>query len=484
MLKRFGRDIAVYGGVDLLFKLAQFALLPVYTRHLSVPEFGVLALLQVSMFLVAAVANVGANYSVQRFYFDPSIPPSRRPVLVSTGLAQLSATTIIVVSAVALIAYPAREILNQDFGISWVLLIVALATVFPDQLAGYALDTSRLQFSPLRFSIIAFVKHVVGLIIGVWLLLAEGWGLIGLFVGNLVGSSLAVPIGLWLVRQDLVGRLDLAYTKILLRFGAPFIVTAAGYWAFSSLDRWLLARFANGVEVGFFGLALKLASVIALVVTAFHQAWVPLAMRLVAEDSDHPRLISRLADVWLLTLGLMALGLALFSADILAIVSPPDYWPAAPVLAIGGAATAMSGTTQITSLGITVAKRTGLIATGAWLTAGVNVGANVLLIPEFGATGAAIALMISFSFLTTYYLIWSQRLYPFPFHKGRFLFAMALMVTAAITPSIPMGAPLTFLSIGIKVAILVSGLGASLALGLLDFRLLRNVLLRSRSGNG
>ena len=45
MLKRFGRDVAIYGGVDLVFKLLQFLLIPVDTAYLSVSEFGILALL-------------------------------------------------------------------------------------------------------------------------------------------------------------------------------------------------------------------------------------------------------------------------------------------------------------------------------------------------------------------------------------------------------------------------------------------------------
>jgi O-antigen/teichoic acid export membrane protein len=70
MLRQLGRDVAIYGGADLLFKLVQFLVIPIYAHRLAVADFGILALLQVSAILLGAIVNLGVNYSVQRFYFD------------------------------------------------------------------------------------------------------------------------------------------------------------------------------------------------------------------------------------------------------------------------------------------------------------------------------------------------------------------------------------------------------------------------------
>lgn len=481
MLKGFSRDIAIYGGVDLVFKLAQFALIPVYTRVLTVAEFGVMALLQVSMLLVAALANVGINYSVQRFYFDSTVSPESRPTLISTGLAQLIVTSAIVIGLVAAAAYPVRVGLDQQYGISWVLLVVALATVFPDQLAAYTLDTSRLQFSPFRFCAISFTKNIVGLIIGLWFLLGLNMGLLGLFLGNFIGSVLAVPLGIWLVRRDIVLAFDREYFRSMLRFGAPFVFTVAGYWAFSSMDRWLLAQFGDSVQVGLFSIALKFASVMSLVITAFHQAWIPLAMRMVQENEGHRRVFSSLFNVWIFLLGIMALGLALFAEDILMVFAPPAYWPAAPALAIGAAGIALSGTTQMTSLGITIAKRSGLVATGAWLTAAVNIAGNLALIPWFGATGSAIATLFSYLFLTLYYLVWSQKLYPLPLDFGHLAYGALLIMIAVIVPLMPLGPPLAPLVMALKTGILIVAIAAPVALGLVRIGPLWQLVTRTES---
>ncbi|HEY5723637.1 MAG TPA: oligosaccharide flippase family protein [Allosphingosinicella sp.] len=479
MLRQLGRDVAIYGGADLLFKLVQFLVIPIYAHRLAVADFGILALLQVSAILLGAIVNLGVNYSVQRFYFDKEIDESRRPLLVSTGLFQLLVSGTILIGIVGFLLYGWREPIHLDYGIAWPLVLVALATILPDQIAQYALDTSRLQFAPLKFCAIAMVKNVAGLMLGLWLLLSLDMGVLGLLVGNLVAAIAAVPLGLWLVRRDLTLGVDREYLSTMLRFGTPFVFTAAAYWAFGSLDRWMLAEMSDAVQVGLFSIAFKFASVLTLAIGAFHQAWIPLAMRMANEEPDYRRLFSMVFSGWFCFLGLTALGLALFADDVMAALTPKSYWPAAQALAIGAAAIALSGTMQITSLGVTLEKRTLLIATGAWMTAGINVGLNLLLIPRLGASGSAIATLLSYLFLTLFYLGWSQRLHPIPLERGRLAYGLLLVVAATAAAFLPKGEALALVPILGKLSILAVALLGGVLVGAFPFALLRRVFLRT-----
>jgi O-antigen/teichoic acid export membrane protein len=473
MLKRLGKDLAVYGGADLLFKLVQFAVIPVYSRLLTVAEFGILALLQVSATLIGILVNLGVSYAVQRFYFDKDIPEERRPLLVTSGLLQLVVSASLVLCAIAIGLHTVRGHVALEYGIAWTLVTLALATVLPDQVAQYALDTSRLQFAPFKFCAIALVKNVLGLLLGLWLLIEQGMGLAGLLAGNLAAAIAAVPLGLWLIRRDLTFGIDREYLATLLRFGSPFIFTAAAYWAFGSLDRWMLAEMSDAAQVGLFSIAFKFASVLTLVIAAFHQAWIPLAMKMAQEEPGYQASFSTIFSLWLCLLALLALGISMFSDEVMVLLTPAPYWAAAPALALGAAAIALSGTTQITTLGVTLAKRPLLIATGAWLTALVNIGLNLLLIPPFGATGSAGATLLSYGFLTLYYLFWSQRLHPLPLQWGKLLYGTAILAAAIAAPWVPDGAPLSVLAIAVKLSILMAALLGAFLLGVIPLGQLR-----------
>ena len=477
MLNRLGKDVAVYGGADFVFKLLQFVVIPIYSQRLSVAEFGILALLQVSALLAGIVINLGVSYSVQRFYFDADIPEERRPALVTTGLVQLLVSGTLILSLLGLLLHYNQGQLATEYQLPWALVLVALLTVLPDQVAQYSLDTSRLQFSPLRFCLIALVKNAVGLLLGLWLLLQHDMGVLGLLAGNLAAALLAAPLGLWLIRQDLTLRIDRSYVVMMLRFGGPFIFTAAAYWVFASMDRWLLAELSDAVQVGLFSIAFKFASVLTLVITAFHQAWIPVAMRMARDDPNYRQLFAAIFNAWFFLLALTALALALFADEVMMLLTPEPYWAAAPAMAIGAAAIAISGPTQITSLGLTLEKRTFSIALGAWLAAAANVLLNILLIPRLGATGSAIATLIAYALLTLFFLWGSQRHHPLPLHYGRLSYGLLIVAAALVAPLIPDGPLLDPASTALKLSILLAALIAAFPLGVIPPALLNQLRL-------
>ena len=64
------------------------------------------------------------------------------------------------------------------------------------------------------------------------------------------------------------------------------------------------------------------------------------------------------------------------------------------------------------------------------ISALVNVGGNILLIPLYGAMGAALSTLFAYVFLALFMYIVNQRIYPIPFEIGTF--TMALLVGIAV----------------------------------------------------
>src|SRR5205085_1842008 len=227
MLKKLGKDVAIYGGADFLFRAAQFVVIPIYAYTLSVADFGILALLTVSATLLGMLLNLGVSNSVQRYYFDPETEESDRPAVVSTGLAQLLLSGVVTIAVAWLALRPFAGTLQVDYGIAWPLVMIALLTVFPDQIAQYCLDAVRLQFAPLRFCAIAIVKNMLGVLLGLWFLLRWKMGVEGLLLGMLISAMAAVPIGLLMIRRDLRWGIDPVIARKVFRYGYPFVLTGA-----------------------------------------------------------------------------------------------------------------------------------------------------------------------------------------------------------------------------------------------------------------
>lgn len=480
MSKNLAKDVVIYGGADFLFKMIGFATFPIYAHVFSVTDYGLMSLLGVTAGLVGMLVNLGVNNAVQRFYWDPETKDGHHAILVSTGLLQLLCAGLVVLFCLLLILYPARSWVQDRFGIEWGLIVLTMCAIIPDQILQYALDTIRLHFTPMRFLILSFLKNILGVALGLWLIIGLGKGLYGFFGGALITSLLSVPIALWFIRKDLVRQFDWAVARKVFHYGYPFVFAGLAYWVFGSMDRWLLAELGNTTEVGLYSIAFKFATVVIFVNGAFGQAWSPYAIKLMRDDVNYRKTYSGIFSLWFFLLSMMGLAISVFAKEALMLLTPKEYWAASTTLGVATMGGVLYGTTQITALGISLEKRTGLLTHGAWLTALVNFVLNVLLIPTYGALGSAFATLISYAVLTCFFLYWTQRLHPLPLEKNRLLFCCIVVLMGLVIPQLLAHAEQGGILILIKVLLLSLAIVGAWVVGIIDKRWL-GFLLPSRS---
>ena len=398
----------------------------------------------------------------------------------STGLLQLIASSAIVTLVGLLLVAGLREQLASEFAISWALAVAALAIVIPEQLSQYTLDVTRLHFAPFRFFLVALVKNLGAVLLGLLFLIRFEMGVFGLLLGQALAAALAVPVGLLLIRRDLTLKVDRSVATKVFTYGYPFIFAAAAYWVFGSVGNWMLGGLSTIEEVGLFAIGMKFAVVMTFIISAFAQAWSPYALRMYGEDPDYLQNWARIFSGWFFLLALAGFALALFAPEMMRILTPPAYWPAADVLAVGSTGLVFYGTVQMTILGISIAKRTILITYAAWMAAGAAILLNLLMIPRFGAVGAALATMAAYLVLTSAMLFWTQRLHPMPLQYGKLGYSLGI-VAASLAWTATVGTaqvgPGLFM---LKIAIVLAAVAGAFLVGVLDRRLYR-LLLRRRA---
>lgn len=473
MLRKLGKDVAIYAGGDFLFKILAFAVFPIYAHLFSVADFGIMALLTVSSSLIGGIINLGINNAVQRYYWDPKTERHEQPVIVSTGLFQLICSGLTVLIPILILFYFSRNYIFQRYSIEWGLIVLVICSILQEQILQYAMDTVRLQFNPVGFLVISFAKNLVGVGIGLWLVIELKMGLYGFFTGVLIGSFIAIPLSLWFIRSDLTFKINKLTGKKLFHFGYPFVFTLIAYWVFNSMDRWMLAELSTIQEVGLFSIAFKFAAIVTFISSAFGQAWSPHAIKLMRDDVNYRQTYSSIFSLWFFLLSTVGLTISLFAKELLIFLTPKDYWPAANILIIVTAGTVLYGTTQITALGISLEKKTGLLTFGAGLAAVFNLLLNLILIPRYGATGAAISTMSSYALLTGTFLYWTQRLHPLPLQKAKLIYCGFIVVVSLLVPLVFVNEGWTVIVLALKFGLLILVLWGALFVGIINKNLLK-----------
>lgn len=467
-LRGLSRDFAVYGLGEIVIKTFSLISIPIYTRVFSPAEFGVLSYVTTLGGLFGAVLALGGDSAYARFFFEARTL-ERRQLITSTWIGFLAAWSMGISLVLLLFADTIAELSLPDRATTPLLMVVLLAG--PVSLVNrMCAQVLRNEFRPAAYTVLNVTGTVLLVGFALTAVLGLGLGLIGVLVGTLIAELVMLPVRLWTARSMFRPRFSLPLLRQLLAFGIPLVPTTVAYGVFLTSDRLLLGKLSTLEQLGLYSVANSLVGLAAIAISAFGQAWSPHAVRLYEEERESSSAVyGRVMTYLLAGFGLLAIGVTVFGPEILALLTSSEYQGAAIAIAPLAIAMVAMASTQITAVGITLAKRTHYLTIHAWLAAILNVSLNLVLDAPFGMLGAAWATAFAYVGLTLLYLATSQRLCPvtYEIRRSALLIGLILVFTFAVR-FLPSGFQIEVLAA--KVLYCVAFIVATLALRAIDGR--------------
>jgi O-antigen/teichoic acid export membrane protein len=433
------RHTLVYGSGYVTMAAVSAILTPVYAHQLTPSDFGLLALLLVLYGLMKQVYDLGFTNSVGRFFFDQKDGEitDGLGVMRLTGLMFLAAWGALLTFLLAVPAGAWSQLLTGDAGHADLVRIVA-ATLYAETLAIVPLTLMRMAERSVAFVSISVARFAATLVLSVIFVAWLDWGVRGALLGNAIPAAALV---LLLLPEYLVATASRPSRNLLRRmlaFGLPFFPVMLAAWIIEASDRYLLEVFRTREEVGWYALSYRIAAVMQIAVAAFSMGWAPLRYK-IFEREDAPALYGRLATYFVLAGSLMAVALSVFAEEVVALIAPSTYAPAADVIPLLGFAYVMGGLYLLMTTGMGVVKKTAPLAWIAAAGAAVNIGLNVVLIPVWGIHAAAATTVLANAVLIAGAWFYSQRVYPIPYDWPRIARITAIGAVAVLVARL--GAP-------------------------------------------
>lgn len=427
LLRKLATSSGIYALSSIAVPLVSLVLAPFLTHHLSLSDYGALAITNTAIGLAAGITQLGLSSAFFRAYgYDYSAERDRRGV-VATVTALLC---LISIPATVVVAMMAPQLANLLFGHSSLGIYISLAcgVVLLQNLTVPGLAWLRAESRPLFYSLLSISNLVVTLLGTIFLVGVLNGGVPGAIIANGLGYACIVicTIPFIVLRTGIKIRVDIA--KNLLAFGLPLVVNFISYWVLQLLDRYLLSLFASLAETAKYTVAYSLGSVMSVVIIApFTLAW-PTMMFAIAKRKDASQ-VFRLVFRWLSMLLLFAaFGFSLVATFILDWLFPVAYRSVAYVIPIVAESLVFYGLYFVFMAGANIQRKTWLAAVFTTIAAVVNVALNLVLIPLYGAMGAATATLIAYIVLALAAYIANRWLYPIPFEIGRFTVALLVGV--------------------------------------------------------
>jgi len=437
--RRLFRDMAIYGGGDILLRATGFLTLPIYTRLLSPDDYGVMAFVLTAGALVGAFLALGGDSAYARYFFEADTH-ERRQAITSTWFAFLAAWAF----GLVVVALPFSGLFSEwAFGTDRHadLFVLALLTTPVTLMSAMFGQVLRNEFRPGLLTAHNSVTALLSIGLALVGVVVLDRGVAGILAGGLIGTAVVLPARIWAARRFLRPVFSVSLLSRLLAFGLPLVPASLAWWVFGTSDRFVLGKLSDLSELGLYSVAFSLVSVLSLATGALGQAWSPHAFHVYSTTPDAaPRFYGRMLVYLIAGFGTVAVALAAFAHPILAVLTTDEFVGAAAAvgpLALGVAAFA---TTQVTAGGISIMKRTSYLALYMWLAAALNLGLNLALVPAFGMLGAAWAMVASYVFMTLAYLFTTQRLWPIDYDRRRAVVGAVLTIAfVAATPLLPDG---------------------------------------------
>ncbi len=218
-------------------------------------------------------------------------------------------------------------------------------------------------------------------------------------------------------------------------YGWPFIFTFILFWAFESIDRIMLLKWSNYLEVGLYSAAFSLAAPLYMLETLLSTTWTPIASQSVSNQPFKSKKLFYDTFRTLLFLMLFVSLMLINSSQLIIYFLGPHYREAIRIFEWLLFIPLFSLLSEIVIVGnflTTKSKFNVLIAAVSVIT---NLFFCYWLIPIFGATGAAISLALTYFVFFFARLFFSFKYYAFKIVWLKFAVGLLLLIASILSPT-------------------------------------------------
>jgi O-antigen/teichoic acid export membrane protein len=417
LFKAFFKDSAIYYIPTLVSRALSLILLPLYTRVLTIEDYGSFDLLMVFASIINLTIALEISQGVARFYLSEK-NSNRKIIFASTAFWFTFACYFIFA---IIMWFSSGQLANFIMGQPKMELAfqIGIGYIFINGIFYFIQNQLRYEFRARDSAIVNVTMITTTAFISVYLTIFLSWDLIGLLAGMTSGTIIATILGLWNLKKSFSFTFNFRYLKKMLYYSIPLVISGFAVWMTTYIDRIMINHFLTIKEVGLYGVGFRLSSIILLIISGIELSLSPLIYKYY-HKSDTPRVLDQIFRLVIFFSLIFFLFLTLFSLDILKIMTTPEYYDASTMIVFLVPALLLRSL-YIFSPGINIAKKTYLTIWINIMGGLLNILLNYFFIPMFGLIGAGIATMLSYLCIFTAYMYLSLQFYYIPYQWKKIL---------------------------------------------------------------
>ena len=426
------KDTIIYGLGNVAVKIVGLILIPLFTnpKFFSTDEFGVMGILEISGLILTAMLASGLPQSLTRWFWDTDYRNNQKGIFFMSISTQVTVSLLFCLVLVPLSGTISTLIFSKTI---WAKAITFVILASGIQAINNVVNTlMRLQSRSLLYTLTNLFKLTFVLALTLYFILSKKMGLEGIYLAQLIGNAFVVL----LLSGYIIKNTKIFFDKIIFRsmnvYGFPLLMANIAAAMLTVIDRFSLNSLAVMKSVALYTLAFKITSVLKLVlVDSIKLALGPMMIKRIGTP-DSKRFYSKVLLYSSYILMFSIVGVSLFAFEIIKIIATSrDYWGAVIIIPFLSLSVFFVNMKEVTVYGLHIAKKTRIIGFIVVFSTILSLVLNILLIPVWDITGAAVATLLSqfIYWYACYY--YSQKVFFVPYEIKKI--ALMLITGAALS---------------------------------------------------
>lgn len=370
-----------------------FITLPIITWYFPQEDVGRMAMLQITIGFSTLLFGLGLDHAFVREFHEVKDKPAlfKRAMLPGFIMLLVSLLFLLTFDNVLSVLLFGVDSLHLSLLIA-ISVLVAFITRFLSLIL-------RMNEQGLAFSMSQLLPKMILLAtIGGYILMEADKSLTNLVIANTMAFLFVFAVFAFNTRRtwiaSITAPLDLLHLNSMLRFGLPLILGGVAYWGLTAVDKVFLRTLVSFEELGVYSVAVSFAGVATILQSVFSTVWAPIVYKWASKGDglENVHKVSR----YMLFFVVLIFCMAGMLSWCITLFLPASYAAVQWIFLTCLGAPLLYALSETTAVGIGITRRSNFAMLASVIAFIANLAGNWLLIPHYGAAGAAVSTCISF----------------------------------------------------------------------------------------
>ena len=379
-------------GVKLIVPLVT---IPLLTRRIGPEEYGVLSLAMVFAIFMGGFSSVGIPVALERNYFLYTDDSQRLGALLASCLSFMLFNFFAIFIITYLYIDEISRLLTGSKFNGPIILTALAANFFYNTIVSLFYIYFKNGNEAKSFSVFTSITAIINLFLTLYYVLYYDLGAFGIALSQLV-TGIIIFISLVVYYSNMY-HFSLSKEVLVssLKVGYPLTPRIVLNIINSHFDKYILGLLNTVDGVGIYHIGKRIAEIGFNITTSIQNVYNPYIYRkMFANQIDNREVIGVYLTPIIFTSILVQMIIALFSEEIIALLTPPNFHTAAPIVSIISMYYGFSILSKVAGTQFVFMKKLYITLILSVISMIVNIGLNIPLILNYGLNGAAMGTLI------------------------------------------------------------------------------------------